>query len=125
MGLKNILIIAYLDDLMVMSPSFEVHLDDLRQVFQRLQQFGLRANRSKRVCIYPEIRYLGHVITAQGIKPDPEKIVAISQLPPPKHEKQVRAFLQTTLGLRSHSAIGHERMLPGNRDLIKRSLLKD
>ncbi|GLV53997.1 hypothetical protein CBL_21010, partial [Carabus blaptoides fortunei] len=47
MGLKNVLILAYLDDLVVISTSFEEHIADLRQVFKRLQQFGLCANRSK------------------------------------------------------------------------------
>lgn len=46
-GLKDIVVIIYLDDIIVISTSFEEHIKDLQQVFNRLREFKLRAKREK------------------------------------------------------------------------------
>jgi hypothetical protein len=73
-GLNDIAILAYLDDLIIVSPSFQKHISDLKQVFERLKHFGLRANRSKCCFVRESINYLGHVITKGGIRVNPLKV---------------------------------------------------
>ncbi|GBN31128.1 Retrovirus-related Pol polyprotein from transposon 17.6 [Araneus ventricosus] len=46
-GLKDMLVLSYLDDIIVFSETFKKHLDDLKAVFERLLLFKLQANRSK------------------------------------------------------------------------------
>ncbi|XP_063390383.1 uncharacterized protein LOC134676003 [Cydia fagiglandana] len=94
-SLQNTTVLAYLDDLLVISDSFEKHLQDLQLVFDRLRQFGLRANREKCVFACKEVKYLGHLITPDGIKPDNGKIEAILAMKEPTNLKHLRTFLQT------------------------------
>ncbi|XP_062528800.1 retrovirus-related Pol polyprotein from transposon 17.6 [Bombyx mori] len=94
-SLQGIVLLAYLDDLLIISEDFESHLEDLRKVFERLRLFGLRANRAKCFFARPEINYLGHVITPEGIKPDPSKVDAVLQMASPRNLKHLKSFLQT------------------------------
>lgn len=94
-GLQNTTVLAYLDDIIILSQSAEDHLKDLDNVFKKLRQFKLHARRSKCRFACNEVKYLGHLITPQGLSVDPEKTQAITQLPPPKHVKALMSFLQT------------------------------
>lgn len=94
-GLPNITILAYLDDIIVISNGFDRHLDDLELVFQRLRQFKLVANREKCQFLRQNIKFLGHLITSDGIQTDPSKVSAILDMKPPINVTQVRTFLQT------------------------------
>ncbi|GBL99764.1 Retrovirus-related Pol polyprotein from transposon 17.6, partial [Araneus ventricosus] len=94
-GLKDMLVLSYLDDIIVLSETFEKHLDDLKAVFERLLLFKLQANRS--ICNFAceRVKYLGHYITSSGVQVDPDKTAAIRKMVPPKDVKQVQSFLQT------------------------------
>lgn len=91
----NVTILAYLDDLLILSDSFESHLKDLKIVFDRLKHFKLRANRKKCHFVVERIKYLGHVLTPEGICANPEKVSAIANLTSPKNIKELRTFIQT------------------------------
>jgi hypothetical protein len=93
-GLNDIAILAYLDDLIIVSPSFQKHISDLKQVFERLKHFGLRANRSKCCFARESINYLGHVITKDGIRVNPLKVEAIVKMIPPNNVKKLKSFIQ-------------------------------
>ncbi|XP_077283285.1 uncharacterized protein LOC143909251 [Arctopsyche grandis] len=100
-GLKrDVLLLAYLDDLLDVSETLTQHLDDLQAVFERLRHFNLRANREKCVFVREQVKFLGHIISAEGIRPDPEKVEAIKKMPPPTNIKHLRTFLQTCLWFR-------------------------
>lgn len=94
-GLGHITLAVYLDDLIVISESFDEHLNDLRAVFERLRLFKLRARREKCVFACPKVRYLGHLITSSGIQTDPEKVSAILEMKAPRNVKEVLTFYQT------------------------------
>lgn len=94
-GLQDIVILAYLDDIIILSPTYENHLKDLQRVFDRLRLFKLHLNRTKCTFACISVRYLGHVITTRGIQPDPGKVSAILDMRPPQNVKQVLTFLQT------------------------------
>lgn len=94
-GIGDILLLAYLDDIIVCSATFENHIKDLDSVFQRLERFKLRVNiRKCRFCCQ-DVKYLGHILSAEGISVDPEKTVAIRERKEPKNVKQLLSFLQT------------------------------
>ena len=95
-GLKWQCCLVYLDDIIVYSPTFEQHLRDLQSVFQALARAQLTLKPPKCNFCRAEMKFLGHMITADGIKPDPGLTSTITQFPPPTTVKQVQAFLGLT-----------------------------
>lgn len=84
---------CYLDDFLVFSQNETQHNDHLRQVFTRLQNFGMVINVSKCVFGTPEAIFLGYSISENGAKPLDSKVQAIQEFPPPKNVKALRRFL--------------------------------
>lgn len=84
---------VYIDDVLVCSATFEEHLTHLEEVLSRLRQVGLRLKAKKCLFLRKEVSYLGHVVTRQGIKPDPAKTDKIRGYPAPTDVSQVRQFL--------------------------------
>ena len=66
--------IAYLDDVIIYSSTFQEHLNPLAEVFSKFRSAGLKLKMSKCQFLMKEINYLGHVISENGISPDPEKL---------------------------------------------------
>ena len=83
----------YFDDLIVFSKTFEEHLQRLRLVLEKLKENNLRLNPSKCSFLRDELDYLGHTVSAEGVKPQEGKIRAVAEYPVPKSVKEVRAFL--------------------------------
>jgi hypothetical protein len=83
-GLPTVNILAYLDDLVVISETFEEHLQHLTAVFGRLELFRLRANRKKCCFARATLTYLGYILTPSGISQDPLRcpLSAIEHHPP-------------------------------------------
>ena len=84
---------AYLDDLLIASASMEDHLTHLRQVLQRLSDHGMVINPSKCVLGASELDFLGHRVTACGIRPLEDKVSAIRNFPQPSSLRGLREFL--------------------------------
>lgn len=95
-GLKWQCCLVYIDDVVVFSPTFEQHLKDLEKVFEALKIANLTLKSSKCQFCRREMRYLGHTITRDGIKPDPNLIKAVTDFPQPKKIKDVQSFLGLT-----------------------------
>ena len=70
-------LLVYLDDLLVYSPSFPDHLSSLRQVLEKLRSVGLRLNPDKCEFGQHRVKFLGHVVSKDGIDTDPDKVAAI------------------------------------------------
>ena len=85
--------LAYLDDVIIFCKSPEQHLKHIQIVLTRLKQAKLRLKKSKCLFFKQELHYLGHLLMTNGIKPQLEKIKAISEMKPPKNQKGVREFL--------------------------------
>ncbi|CAK9816796.1 Retrovirus-related Pol polyprotein from transposon 412 [Anthophora quadrimaculata] len=92
-GLIGKICFAYLDDIVVFGTTIEEHNRNLATVFQRLRELGLKLQPDKSKFLRPELEYLGHVITADGVKPNPEKIQSVAEFPTPKSVTNVKSFL--------------------------------
>ena len=102
-------IIIYLDDILVFSRNMEEHQDHLRTTLSTLAANHLYANTGKCHFAVPEVDFVGHVVSAAGISPDPSKVAAILNWPQPTTITELRSFLGMTnffrRGMRHYSAI--------------------
>ena len=85
--------LLYLDDILVASRSFDEHLQHLREVFSRLRDAGLRLKPRKCSLLRDEVPFLGHIISTDGVRPDPTKFDKVQRYPTPTDATQVRQFL--------------------------------
>ena len=92
-GLNWEIALCFLDDIIVFSRSFDEHISRLSQVFERLNSFNLKLKPRKCEFFQPEVAYLGHRISADGISTDPGKVEAIKNWRQPTTATQVRSFL--------------------------------
>ncbi|XP_040164697.1 uncharacterized protein K02A2.6-like [Anopheles arabiensis] len=84
---------GYMDDIIVGGADEESHLKNLRAVLIRIEEFGFKLRAEKCSFLKPQIRYLGHLLDRQGIRPDPAKIEAILKMPAPTQLSEVRSYL--------------------------------
>ena len=84
---------AYLDDVIIFSENAEQHLKHIQIVLTKLKQANLKLNKSKHAFFKNEPHYLGHLLTTDGIKPQTEKIKAISEMKPPTNPKRSQRIL--------------------------------
>ena len=85
---------AYLDEIMIFSPTLEEHLEHICVIFDRLRQHNLKLKLKKRSSVLKsETHYLGVVISEEGMKPDQKKVDAIKSLPVPTCVRDVRSFI--------------------------------
>ena len=73
-GLQYHICLVYLDDIIIYSRSFHDHLDHLNDVFSRLRLANIKLKPSKCSFAHSSVEYLGHVVSRDGIKPDPSKL---------------------------------------------------
>ena len=86
-------VFPYIDDICVASDSIEQHFADLTEVFRRLRDNHLSINLGKCEFGKTEIRFLGHLVNAEGIRPLPEKVEVIKQFPKPKVAQELKRFI--------------------------------
>ena len=86
-------VIAYLDDILVTGHDLDSCNKNLEAVFEKLKDYGLTISPEKCHFFKPEVVYLGHKMTSNGIMPDPAKVKAIKDFVEPKTLKDMRAFL--------------------------------
>ena len=84
---------AYIDDLLIASHTPDEHIEHLRQVFQRLSDHGIVINPAKSVLGVSELDFLGHRVSAEGIRPLEEKVRSIRDFPQPTSVRKLREFL--------------------------------
>jgi len=88
--------LVYLDDIIIFSKTQEEHLKHIEEVLERMKKAGLTLKFSKCQFGQLEVLYLGHIISAKGIRPNPEKIQVVKDFRAPHTVKEVRAFLGLT-----------------------------
>ncbi len=95
-GLTWVCALVYIDDIIVYSCMFEQHLLDMSQVFQRLREANMYVKPSKCHLCKAQLPFLGHIVSNDGIAPDPSKITAVENMERPKNATEVRTFLGLT-----------------------------
>jgi hypothetical protein len=92
---QDIFVINFLDDILIYtkSPKFEEHLKHIQLVLNKLKEAKLYANPEKCTWCVTSVPYLGHEISAEGIRCSKEKVQAVNDWPVPQSVKHVKQFL--------------------------------
>ena len=84
---------AIMDDILVAASDEQKHDAIMKQVIQRATQYNLKLNLSKCKVKSQKVKYVGHVISANGLQPDDSKIKAVKEMPRPQTRDDVKRFL--------------------------------
>lgn len=84
---------CYLDDIIIGGSSMEECQERLFEVIRRLEQHNIQMNVSKSQFLVQSVKYLGHVISCDGITPNSDKTKAITEAPVPENVSQLKAYL--------------------------------
>ena len=95
-------VFVYLDDILVASKTIEEHLEHLQKVVKRLREAKLRLKPEKCVFATNQVEYLGHTLTADGVRPNEKNVQAVVDFPRPNCAKEVRGFLGMANFYRRH-----------------------
>lgn len=83
----------FIDDIVIYGSTQEQHNTRLNKVLKTLQDWGVTLNKKKCVMGANEILFLGHQLSADGIRPTHDKVHAIKQFRPPQNSDEIRSFL--------------------------------
>ena len=95
-------VIAYIDDFLIHAKTLEHLLELIKEVMRRLKEANLKLQPEKCVFLKSEVEYLGHIITKDGVRPNPRKLEAVRNFPTPKNEKNIKQWLGLTGYYRRH-----------------------
>jgi len=91
--LTYLICLSFIDDCIVIGRSFDEHLSNVQTVLQRLKHAKLLL-KPKKCCFFQhQVKFLGHIVSKDGVGVDPQKTSVISQWPFPKTVSELRGFL--------------------------------
>ena len=90
------LVMFYVDDVVIATPTLEVHIDRLDGVFGCMKRAGLKSKPSKCEILRDSIKYLGRMVDRHGVRPDPEAVKAVLTWKAPRTDTQLTSFLGFT-----------------------------
>ena len=83
----------YIDDILIFSRTLEEHLVHLQRVIERVVEVGLKLKPSKCKFVRKELEYLGHIVSQEGLKPNPRLVDAVRDFPKPTTVQETRRFI--------------------------------
>ncbi|KAJ7991583.1 hypothetical protein DPEC_G00285370 [Dallia pectoralis] len=86
-------VLVFLDDVIVFSQTLEEHEARLLKVLHRLKSYGLKLSPEKCQFFRSSVKYLGHIVDAQGVHTDPDKVSALRDWPRPGNREELKRFL--------------------------------
>ncbi|XP_043474358.1 uncharacterized protein LOC122506310 [Leptopilina heterotoma] len=92
-GLQGVELFVYLDDIVVYANDLEEHGKKVRRLLQRLKGANLSLQPEKCEFLFKEVAYLGHIISSEGVKPNPKTVEAVKNFPTPKTPRNIKQFL--------------------------------
>ena len=97
------LIMCYVDDVVIATPTLEDHIERLEEVFSCMKQAGLKCQPSKCEILRDSIKYLGRLVDKHGVRPDPEAVEAVLTWKAPKTDTQLMSFWDSLIIIESSS----------------------
>ena len=87
------IVLVYIDNITIFSPTLEQHYKDVNCVLERLDIANLKVNINKCALACEEVVVLGFKVSKDGINPNPAKVQGINDLKPPKNASGVKQIL--------------------------------
>ena len=84
--------VIFLDDILIYSDTFEEHLNRLEHVFQCITDSGMKLSPKKCHFCRPKVKYLGHIVSAQGVETNPDKVEKVKNWPIPANPDETRVM---------------------------------
>ena len=84
---------AIVDDILIWGKDVTEHNKRLEQVLQRVRDINLKLNTEKSIVQTDEVTYIGHILSSKGIKPDPSKVQAITEMKSPQDKKELQRVM--------------------------------
>lgn len=86
-------VVCHMDDILIWGKDQQEHNVRLHTVLHKLQEAGVTLNMQKCDLSKNEVKFLGHILSAEGVQPDPDKIRAVKAMKEPSNVSEVRSFL--------------------------------
>ncbi|GBN52471.1 Transposon Ty3-I Gag-Pol polyprotein [Araneus ventricosus] len=86
-------VLVYFDDLLIAGDTIEQHDEILGKVIKRAKELNIKFNQNKIQLKVPEVKYLGYIFTSEGMKPDPDYVQAIIDMPEPRNKTELQRIL--------------------------------
>jgi hypothetical protein len=86
-GEKDKFVVIYLDDITVFSKSNQEYYQHLKKLFMKCRKYGLSLNPMKSIFSMKEVKLLGHIVLAEGVKIDPNRVEATKNISLPRSKK--------------------------------------
>ena len=102
---------VYVDNMLVKIKKENHHLNDLREMFETLRLYRIKLNLSKCVFGVSSGKFLGFMVSYQGVEASPNKIQAILEISPLKNVKEVQSLNKKSRGVQLIRLVGDEQML--------------
>ena len=90
---QYVTLLFYLDDICIFAETADQMLDHIELVFSRLKELNLKIKPKKSHFFQTSITFLGHILSVDGVSPNPEKVAKIKDWPTPKTPKEVHSFV--------------------------------
>ncbi len=90
-GLKGV--VCHMDDILIWGTTKEQHDERVHAGLQRAEKAGVTLNLKKCEFVKKDVKFLGYIVSADGLKPDPDKTRAMQELKEPTNTTEVRSFL--------------------------------
>jgi len=85
--------VVFLDDILIYSRTFDEHLVRIKHVLEKVQESGMKLNPKKCKFCQSKVKYLGHIVSANGVETDPEKVDKVANWPVPTNVDETRSFV--------------------------------
>jgi hypothetical protein len=89
----DVFVVVYLDDILVYSKTYDDHVRDVRKVLQALADAKMKIKPEKTEFHKTEVKFLGYIVSREGLKMDKKKVEAVTSWPKPGTVKEVQSFL--------------------------------
>lgn len=95
-------VMVYLDDVLIISNTFDKHLEILNKVLEAFQETGFKIKPAKTYLLRKQVKYLGHLVSEEGMVPLDNNLKGIMEFPAPTTIRKVRQFMGMVNFYRRH-----------------------
>ena len=84
---------AFFDHVFIFGATFAKHCESLDRALSLIEEAGLKVKPAKCCLLRQRVPFVGHILSAEGVSTDPEKVSAVKSWPPPTNASELRVFL--------------------------------